>query len=378
MNWTWLVLLVFLLNALHAQEKYFGPWTYIDDGQSVTIVRTYVDYLHLFNGQTNPIIVPETIENLPVKKFGIETSFSSGFQGITNIQSVVLPNTLEEVGPKAFYGCTGLTNIVLPNSLKKIGTEAFRSCTNLPTITLPAGITNIESGVFWDSRKLDNIVLPAGLKTLGSWAFAYCTGLTQIKLNSGLETIGNYAFLGNTSLSSINIPSSVVSIGDQAFLGNTSLTNVIVGSNVSWIGWEAFANCSNLTKVIFRGSPPNGGVEPFSRSSGTVYYQSDIAGWGLKYPPVGYRGPNGLPTISYTSDSVKPKIKFLGKTNNSFFINWENDFEASFGVKLPVNIQKNSSLSQTNWVNISENSTAGSYQDFSATDSSAFYRIQVP
>jgi hypothetical protein len=364
-----------LASFSYAEEKGLYPWLYTSDGESVTILATVIVFPN-----ADPLVIPETIENLPVKKFGrsdINASYS-GISGQTNIRSIVLPSTLEVIESRALEGLSNLTNITLPPNLKSIGYQAFRGSSNLTSINLPEGLTNIASGAFLECRKLNNIILPFGIKNLESWTFAQCNSLSTITLNSSLETIGDYAFLQCSALSSINIPSKVTSIGQQAFWQNSSLTNVILGKSVNWIGWEAFAHCSNLNKVIFRGSTPNGGVDPFYGSSGTVYYQNDIAGWGLKYPPVGYRGPNGLPTLAYTPSSAIPKIKKLEKTTNSFFIEWENEFEKSFEVKLPVSIQKKLSLGQTNWVNISENNTNSSYQDLNAINNSAFYRIQVP
>ena len=333
----------------YAQVKGLYPWLYTSDGQSITILATTITFMPS-DPNLDPLVIPETIENLPVKRFGSSDTNTSylGINGQENIRSVVLPSTLEVIERKALGGLPNLTNIILPPNLKSIGYEAFRGCSKLTSINLPQGLTNIASGAFQGCRKLNNITLPALIKNLESWTFADCNNLSTIELNNSLETIGDYAFIRCSALSSINIPSNVTSIGQQAFWANTSLTNVIVGKNVNWIGWEAFAYCSNLSKVVFRGTPPNGGVDPFLGSSGTVFYQSNIVGWGSKYPPVGFRGTNGLPTISYSFSSIKPKIISFTKTNNLASISWEAESDQVLSTRLPAIVQKNNSLNQSN------------------------------
>lgn len=53
----------------------------------------------------------------------------------SDIQSYVIPNTINSIGPWAFASCSRLTNITIPNGVTSIDDSAFNSCTNLKSIT---------------------------------------------------------------------------------------------------------------------------------------------------------------------------------------------------------------------------------------------------
>ena len=66
----------------------------------------------------------------------------------SNLTSVSLPNTLQEIGEMGFSGCSSLTGVTLPSSLKKIGRFAFQSCDNLQELTIPASVQEIGMNAF--------------------------------------------------------------------------------------------------------------------------------------------------------------------------------------------------------------------------------------
>jgi len=60
--------------------------------------------------------------------------------GVTNRDdltgSLILPDTITEIGRKALSGCTGLTSITIPDSVTQIGYGAFFRCMSLTSITV--------------------------------------------------------------------------------------------------------------------------------------------------------------------------------------------------------------------------------------------------
>lgn len=72
----------------------------------------------------------------------------------------------------AFQGCDELESVVIPNSVKQIGYAGFAECTSLTGITIPAGV-----------------------ELIGKYAFAYCSGLKQIIIE-GNPVIDETAFIG--------------------------------------------------------------------------------------------------------------------------------------------------------------------------------------
>lgn len=65
------------------------------------------------------------------------------------IKSLVIPESVTNIGDNTFSGCYGFTDITIPNSVTSIGNHAFSSCKGLTDITIPNSVTSIEYGAFW-------------------------------------------------------------------------------------------------------------------------------------------------------------------------------------------------------------------------------------
>jgi hypothetical protein len=50
------------------------------------------------------------------------------------LTSIVIPNSVTNIGERAFEDCDGLTSIEIPNSVTSIGKEAFYGCSGLTSI----------------------------------------------------------------------------------------------------------------------------------------------------------------------------------------------------------------------------------------------------
>ena len=77
--------------------------------------------------------------------------YSETFDNCTNLESIVLPKSLEKIYYKAFLNCKKLSAITLPSKIDYLGQNAFNGCTGLKEVTVladdPANI-RLESGVF--------------------------------------------------------------------------------------------------------------------------------------------------------------------------------------------------------------------------------------
>ena len=60
--------------------------------------------------------------------------YKGAFDGLSFLNSVKIPEGVEEIGPAAFRNCTRLRSIILPNSLVSIGDYAFYNCTLLSQV----------------------------------------------------------------------------------------------------------------------------------------------------------------------------------------------------------------------------------------------------
>ncbi|MBP1561360.1 MAG: leucine-rich repeat domain-containing protein [Oscillospiraceae bacterium] len=95
--------------------------------------------------------IPSEIDGKPVTVIG-ESTFVDYRSGLTiigkNLKSVIIPNSVTEIGDKAFAGCSSLASINIPDSITEIGGWAFEGCSNLTSITIPDSVTEIGGHAF--------------------------------------------------------------------------------------------------------------------------------------------------------------------------------------------------------------------------------------
>ena len=188
------------------------------------------------------IVIPNSVENIG----------SGAFSYCTGLNSLTLPSNITNIGTETFFVCSGLINISIPNSVISIGDKAFCGCKSLINISIPNSVISIGSSAFNSCSSFINISIPNSVISIGSSAFYGCTRLKSIELPSNLENIDDYAFY-NTGLTSIIIPIAVRYIGVHAFSG-TSIKSITIPSNVVKIGASAFSGCTQLEYIDIPGS----------------------------------------------------------------------------------------------------------------------------
>jgi len=187
--------------------------------------------------------------------------------GTLNIPTVAYyngnPYTVTIIDSYAFYHCDGLNGtLVIPNTIMEIGDDAFDYCGFTGTVNIPASVEEIgytpfyccygiegfvvdPANEYYDSRdncnaiirtysnKLEigckNSTIPNTIVSIEEDAFNHVRGLTSITIPSSVTSIGGWSFWF-TGLTSINIPSTVTSIGTNPFAGCADLTSITVES----------------------------------------------------------------------------------------------------------------------------------------------------
>jgi len=174
-----------------------------------------------------------------------------------NVNTIILPNSVNEIKDNCFYVNTNLTSINLGKNITIIHDYVFAGCTSLTSITIPNTVTRIGDNAFWQCGNLTSITIPNGVTYIGAGAFSG-TGLTSITIPPSMTSINGWLF-SESSLRSINISSSVTSIGNSAFWHCGNLTSITIPSSVTNIGVEAFDFCSSLTSITCKAVlPPSG------------------------------------------------------------------------------------------------------------------------
>ena len=161
---------------------------------------------------------------------------------------------------QAFYKSTNVENLILPNTLITIGEEMFYQ-SKLKTVVIPANATTIGNSAFEQCASLISIDIPANVETIGTAAFKGCSSLTtvtfekesQLKTISGGYSNPNYygVFSDCTALTSIKIPASVKTIEEAAFKGCSKLATVTFekASQLKTIS-TAFSSCPIISIEI--------------------------------------------------------------------------------------------------------------------------------
>lgn len=166
----------------------------IDDGGGINL-KYYWDYYHRTKEWTvENLVIPKEINGINVTS--ILTYFHSGGTGVgkmngsENLKTVIMPDSVVEIGSNTFRECINLTKVEFSNSLRKIGSRAFYECINLIDIKLPDSLIEIEHEAFQACSKLQMIRIPKSVQTIGKNAFYGCENLkTIIVVRNGDETL---------------------------------------------------------------------------------------------------------------------------------------------------------------------------------------------
>jgi hypothetical protein len=111
------------------------------------------------------------------------------FDSCSNLNSVVLPESVTIIGRGAFQGCENLNKVEFPNSIEKIGKYAFVLCKNLMSISIPPKVSRIEEGTFAGCESLESIELSENINYIGAVAFMLCKNLKSVTLPKNVDNL---------------------------------------------------------------------------------------------------------------------------------------------------------------------------------------------
>lgn len=161
-------------------------------------------------------------------KAGTERIDDHAFAECTELESIVIPDSLIVIGNYAFESCYSLRNLELPPSVKVIGEWSFHDCSSLTHVVISPSITKIGGSAFAECTSLESILIPNSVKTLGDHLFYRCKALKHITIPSSIETIEDGLFYGCSSLKEIKLPNSIIGIGEGVFGGCRQLHAIII------------------------------------------------------------------------------------------------------------------------------------------------------
>lgn len=122
----------------------------------------------VYNGSraVHDLIIPCSIGENPVCTIG-----DNAFKNSSELESVTVEASLNEIGYLAFYNCSRLKNIEFKKPVGTISRSAFNRCTALESIALPHGCKKICTYAFRTCKSLRKIVIPSSVDIIEPDAF---------------------------------------------------------------------------------------------------------------------------------------------------------------------------------------------------------------
>ena len=232
-------------------------------GDQVQTVPAYICYSM---NQLDTIVLPPSVNSLGIYAFAY----------CSNLKSINLPVTQKTIPQSFLTGCSSLESIELPATVTNINTDAFYYCSNLKSINLPEGLQTIDVDAF-RYCKLDSITIPSTVTSIGNRAFqnnpttsvtwlpVNCTigtstdapfykensTITSFTFGDQVEIIPNYLCYSMKQLDTVALPQGLKTIGNYAFAYCSTLKGVEIPVSVTLVAKNSFSYCTALKNFAF-------------------------------------------------------------------------------------------------------------------------------
>ena len=150
--------------------------------------------------------IPAAVNGLPVSVID-----EYAFSGDTALQSLSLPEGLEEIGGFVFFG-SGLKTAELPGTLMAVGRYAFAGCRNLESFVWTASAPELSAGVLCGDSALADLTLPEGIVSIGDYALEGCSGLSTLRIPDSATALGAGALKNMAGLESLTLGGSTMEL----------------------------------------------------------------------------------------------------------------------------------------------------------------------
>lgn len=253
------------LCVFHRKGEQVNPasdFAYTADGGEVTIT----DYI----GTSEHVLIPPAIDGLPVTALADKAFYEK------HVTTVVVPDSVTQIGDLCFSGDNYLVSLKLPDGLAELPYGALESCFRLIDFDLPQGLKKISASALQFNQYLTHLDLPGGLMEIEPMNFIGLFGLESLTLTDENEafvldeTNGLLMTADGTRLlrcfsdivpqTEITLPDGVKTIDPFAFHYDYDVQKIILPEGVETISAMAFAMCPNLTEIVVPASVVDIGV----------------------------------------------------------------------------------------------------------------------
>ena len=175
--------------------------------------------------------------------YAVTSMADDAFAGCVQLTSIVLPQTMRNLGKNAFLRCTNLTSCIIPDStITEIPFEAFWGA-GLIEFRVPEGVTYIEQRSFEQMPNLQRVHLANSVQSVSPWAFYILDALQDPIYNDSLFVLMPMNYQG-----AYTIPAGIQVIYKSAFYGCTKITSLTIPEGVKRI--EHYGLMFSLNAVI--------------------------------------------------------------------------------------------------------------------------------
>lgn len=269
-------------GSLFGAETYETNGSYVPD-KLVTLMLTRgtkIEPYAFYDCDLEVVLLPATLTEIG----------EFAFYGNEKLLSVSPAHTaLTAVGERAFANCRSLLSMKLPATVTTMGFAMLEGCTALTDLTIPF-VGAVRDGVVSETEteteieteeedrlstdhlayifgarayvhsggyvpaSLVRVTLLAGCGDIPANAFFECASIREVVIPDGVTAVGHRAFYGCERLATVTLPDSVTSIGDDAFNGCIRLASVDVGTRLKTLGVQAFMGCVSLPEMTLPAS----------------------------------------------------------------------------------------------------------------------------
>ena len=271
-----------LLCVFHRKGEQVNPasdFAYTAADGEVTITE--------YIGTSEHVLIPDTIDGLPVTALGHRAFYEK------TVTTVVVPDSVTEIGAACFSGDNYLVSLKLPDGLKRLPPASLESCMRLYDFDLPQSLEKIYSSVFEFNYYLTHLTLPSSLTEIEQLNFIGLYGLQSLTLaedNAAFkldETNGLLMTADGTRLlhcfsdivpaEEIILPEGVKIVDPFAFHYDYDVKRIVLPEGVETIGAMAFAMCPNLTEIVIPASVTDiGAMDGLDGRTGIISYKHNV------------------------------------------------------------------------------------------------------
>ncbi len=230
---------------------------------------------------TGEIVIPDTYNGLPVTGIGY-----SAFNGCTNLNAIVIPESIKTIGTSAFYGCVNLKDVYAFDLAKWCEIEIYGD-------SYYSNPLCFAQNFYINGELITDLVIPDGVKSIGWYAFCGWKGLESVTIPDSVTSIGYRAFAKSSYYNdSSNWKNGLLYIGDRLICAQENFSGeCFIDATTSFISEYAFESCKE--------------IDSFAVDANNLYF---IAQDGILYDKTGttlVHYPAGKSDVSFTvSDNV--------------------------------------------------------------------------